>query len=72
MPGPQPPQTVLIVGAGEFGATAALALAEGPYKGHGDLITLVDRGAEPPAVDAASSDYNKVRLAPFLRRRQTR
>ncbi|TNY23120.1 FAD dependent oxidoreductase [Rhodotorula diobovata] len=65
MPGPQPPQTVLIVGAGEFGATAALALAEGPYKGHGDLITLVDRGAEPPAVDAASSDYNKIVRADY-------
>ena len=66
MPGPQPPQTVLIVGAGEFGATAALALAEGPYKGHAHLITLCDRGVEPPAVDAASSDYNKVRLSPLL------
>ncbi|GAA5917725.1 hypothetical protein JCM6882_009362 [Rhodosporidiobolus microsporus] len=61
MPGPHPPQIVLIVGAGEFGSTTALALAEGPYKGHGDLITVIDRGVEPPAVDAASSDYNKVR-----------
>ncbi|GAA5946118.1 hypothetical protein JCM3775_004150 [Rhodotorula graminis] len=65
MPGPQPPQTVLIVGAGEFGATAALALAEGPYKGRADLITLVDRGVEPPAVDAASSDYNKIVRADY-------
>ncbi|GAA5901084.1 hypothetical protein JCM8208_007611 [Rhodotorula glutinis] len=65
MPGPQPPQTVLIVGAGEFGATAALALAEGPYQGHAELITLVDRGVEPPAVDAASSDYNKIVRADY-------
>ncbi|BGP43490.1 hypothetical protein JCM10449v2_007525 [Rhodotorula kratochvilovae] len=65
MPGPRPPQTVLIVGAGEFGSTAALALAEGPYKGRADLITLVDRGAEPPAVDAASSDYNKIVRADY-------
>ncbi|GAA6008334.1 hypothetical protein JCM10207_000089 [Rhodosporidiobolus poonsookiae] len=61
MPRLAPPQSVLIVGGGEFGSTAALSLVEGPYRGHGELITLVERGAEPPAVDAASSDYNKVR-----------
>ncbi|BGP20106.1 hypothetical protein JCM10213_002643 [Rhodosporidiobolus nylandii] len=61
MPGPVPPQKVLIVGAGEFGSCAALGLAEGAYKGQADLITVVERGAEPPAIDAASSDYNKVR-----------
>lgn len=60
MPAPRPPQTVLIVGAGEFGSTTALSLAEGPYRGHESLITVVERGAEPPALDAASSDYNKV------------
>ncbi|GAA6043979.1 hypothetical protein JCM8097_003418 [Rhodosporidiobolus ruineniae] len=58
---PSPPQTVLIVGGGEFGACTAEALAEGPYKGNEGLITVVDRGAEPPAVDAACSDYNKIR-----------
>ncbi|GAA6063710.1 hypothetical protein JCM10212_004437 [Sporobolomyces blumeae] len=57
---PVPPQRVVIVGGGEFGSTAAVALAEGPYRGHARLITVVERGAEPPAVDAASSDYNKI------------
>lgn len=56
-----PPQSVLIVGAGEMGALTALSLAEGLYKSHPHLITVVERGAEPPAIDAASSDYNKVR-----------
>ncbi|GAA5872185.1 hypothetical protein JCM16303_001003 [Sporobolomyces ruberrimus] len=60
MPAPRPPQRVLIIGAGEFGSTTALSLAEGPYKGHEGLITVVERGAEPPALDAASSDYNKI------------
>ncbi|GAA5960104.1 hypothetical protein JCM21900_003438 [Sporobolomyces salmonicolor] len=60
MPAPKPPQRVLVVGAGEFGSSAALALAEGPYSGRGDLITLLERGAEPPAIDAASSDINKI------------
>ncbi|BGP11391.1 hypothetical protein JCM10049v2_007296 [Rhodotorula toruloides] len=62
---PAPPATVLIVGGGEFGSTAALALAEGPYRGHGNLITVLERGAEPPAVDAASSDYNKIVRADY-------
>ncbi|GAA5865569.1 hypothetical protein JCM8547_007652 [Rhodosporidiobolus lusitaniae] len=66
MPGPVPPQRVLIVGAGEFGSTTALALAEGPYKGHGDLITVIDRGEDGNlAVDAASSDYNKIVRADY-------
>ncbi|PRQ70834.1 FAD dependent oxidoreductase [Rhodotorula toruloides] len=56
---------MLIVGGGEFGSTAALALAEGPYRGHGNLITVLERGAEPPAVDAASSDYNKIVRADY-------
>ncbi|GAA5985364.1 hypothetical protein JCM10908_006947 [Rhodotorula pacifica] len=62
---PAPPQTVLIVGAGEFGASAALTLARGPYKTHPHLITVLERGAEPPAVDAASSDYNKIVRADY-------
>ncbi|EMS23276.1 hypothetical protein NBRC10512_004309 [Rhodotorula toruloides] len=62
---PAPPATVLIVGGGEFGSTTALALAEGPYRGHGNLITVLERGAEPPAVDAASSDYNKIVRADY-------
>jgi len=58
---PAPPTTVLIVGSGEFGSTTALSLAEGPYRGHEHLITVVERGAENGfASDAASSDYNKV------------
>ncbi|GAA5981566.1 hypothetical protein JCM11641_004099 [Rhodosporidiobolus odoratus] len=62
MSGPSPPQQVLIVGAGEFGASAALALAEGAYKGRAELITVVERGQNGELeVDAASSDYNKVR-----------
>lgn len=74
-----PPQTILIVGAGCFGAATALSLCQGKYREHehcgslslfllvGDLLTVVstvitilDRGAEPPAVDAASSDHNKI------------
>ncbi|GAA5926579.1 NAD(P)/FAD-dependent oxidoreductase [Sporobolomyces koalae] len=60
MPAPVPPQTVLIVGGGQFGSCAAASLAQGSYKGHEHLITVIERGAEPPAIDAASSDYNKI------------
>lgn len=61
---PAPPRSVLIIGAGEFGSTTALALAEGPYRGHEDLITVIERGGENGfASDAASSDYNKVRYS---------
>ncbi|GAA5901274.1 NAD(P)/FAD-dependent oxidoreductase [Sporobolomyces salmoneus] len=59
MPAPRPPQLICIIGAGEFGSTTALSLAEGPYKGHESLITVVERGTEL-ALDAASSDYNKI------------
>jgi hypothetical protein len=59
MPAPRPPQTVLIIGGGLFGSTTALSLAKGPYKGHESLITVVERGQDL-ALDAASSDYNKV------------
>ncbi|GJN94332.1 hypothetical protein Rhopal_007406-T1 [Rhodotorula paludigena] len=62
---PAPPHSVLIVGAGEFGATTALALAEGPYRSSASLITVLDRGAQPPAEDAASSDYNKIVRADY-------
>ncbi|KAM0751776.1 FAD dependent oxidoreductase [Meredithblackwellia eburnea MCA 4105] len=55
-----PPSTVLVVGAGEFGAATALSLAKGPYKGYENLITIIDRAVHPPAEDAASSDYNKI------------
>lgn len=58
---PAPPQTVLIVGGGEYGLSAALALAEGPYSSAPSLITVLDRSASPPSLDAASSDINKVR-----------
>ncbi|KAL1404827.1 hypothetical protein Q8F55_008437 [Vanrija albida] len=60
MPRFAPPQRVLIVGAGEFGSTTALALARGAYKGHEHLITVLDRSPTPPATDAASYDYNKI------------
>ncbi|GAA5863522.1 hypothetical protein JCM3774_006511 [Rhodotorula dairenensis] len=62
---PAPPQSVLIVGGGEFGSMTALTLAEGPYKSRPDLITVLERGAEPPAIDAASSDYNKIVRADY-------
>ncbi|KAL8291910.1 hypothetical protein RQP46_002168 [Phenoliferia psychrophenolica] len=58
--GPSPPSTILIVGAGEFGAATALSLVKGAYAGHEGLITILDRAVDPPAVDAASSDYNKI------------
>lgn len=48
--------SVLIVGAGEFGATAALALLKtGRYS-----VTLIDRAPILPAEDAASVDINKI------------
>ncbi|OCF40029.1 hypothetical protein I317_06167 [Kwoniella heveanensis CBS 569] len=49
-----------IIGGGVFGGATALSLALGSYKGHADLITILDRSAEPPAADAASYDYNKI------------
>ncbi|KAM0752595.1 FAD dependent oxidoreductase [Meredithblackwellia eburnea MCA 4105] len=60
MPCPSPPSKVLIVGTGEFGVATALSLVEGPYQGKGHLITLLDRSADPPSLDAASSDLNKI------------
>ncbi|KAH8919391.1 FAD dependent oxidoreductase [Atractiella rhizophila] len=55
-----PPQRITIIGGGAFGLSTALALSRGPYKGKGDLITVLDRSASPPAKDAASSDLNKI------------
>lgn len=55
-----PPQSVLIVGGGEFGATTALELARGAYAGKAHLITVLDRSATPPSTDAASYDFNKL------------
>ena len=46
--------SVVIVGAGVFGAVAALELRE---RGH--AVTLVDRGAVPNA-DASSTDISKM------------
>ena len=58
----EPPSTVLIVGAGAFGASTALALCDGPYRGREQLITILERSAQvgAPAIDAASHDYNKI------------
>ncbi|WVW84352.1 hypothetical protein I302_106386 [Kwoniella bestiolae CBS 10118] len=55
-----PPKRVLIVGSGEYGSSTALSLIKGTYKNHGHLITMLDRSAEPPAMDAASYDFNKI------------
>lgn len=47
---------ILIVGAGEFGASTALSLLQsGKY-----TVTILDRATELPAMDAASTDINKV------------
>ncbi|KAF9243140.1 FAD dependent oxidoreductase [Melanogaster broomeanus] len=58
---PAPPPLVktskiLIVGAGVFGLSTALHLLE---RGYGD-VTVLDRAGDLPAVDAASTDINKV------------
>ncbi|KIJ06817.1 hypothetical protein PAXINDRAFT_182622, partial [Paxillus involutus ATCC 200175] len=58
---PPPPPLVkttkiLIVGAGIFGLSTALHLLE---RGYSD-VTVLDRAGEVPAVDAASTDINKV------------
>ena len=51
------PKSLLIVGAGEFGATTALAaLKSGRYF----PVTVIDRSSVLPAPDAASCDINKV------------
>lgn len=50
-----PKTSVLVVGAGELGATAAVELAaSGHY-----AVTVLDRAPALPAADAASTDINK-------------
>ncbi|SCV71699.1 BQ2448_3287 [Microbotryum intermedium] len=56
----EPPTSILIVGCGCFGASTALSLIRGKYVNHAQLITILDRSATPPEVDAASSDINKI------------
>lgn len=53
---------LLIVGAGAFGASTAIALCDGPYRGQEHLITILDRSEVlgTPAADAASYDHNKI------------
>lgn len=48
--------SVLIVGAGEFGATTAVELLR---SGNYSSVTILDRAETIPAVDAASTDINK-------------
>ena len=49
--------SVLIVGAGEFGTSTAVSLLRtGKYS----KVTVIDRAPVLPAVDAASTDINKV------------
>jgi sarcosine oxidase/L-pipecolate oxidase len=57
---PYPPDRVLIIGGGEFGLSAAAALAESSYRGCEYLITVLDPSATPPSMTAASSDLNKI------------
>lgn len=52
---------VLVVGAGVFGLSCAEELVRTLYAGRAHLIIVVDRSSAPPAIDAASSDLNKVR-----------
>lgn len=48
--------SVLIVGAGEFGASAAVdILRSGKY----GTVTIIDKAPQLPALDAASTDINK-------------
>ncbi|KAF9228404.1 FAD dependent oxidoreductase [Gyrodon lividus] len=47
---------ILIIGAGTFGLSTALHLLKRGYRD----VTVLDRAAEVPAVDAASTDINKV------------
>ncbi|KDE02469.1 hypothetical protein MVLG_06978 [Microbotryum lychnidis-dioicae p1A1 Lamole] len=56
----QPPTSILIVGCGCFGASTALSLLRGRYSNFPQLITILDRSATPPEIDAASSDINKI------------
>lgn len=49
-------ESVLIVGAGVFGLSTAKALLERGYS----PVSVIDRAKELPAVDAASTDLNKI------------
>lgn len=49
--------SVLIVGSGEFGSTTAVELLR---SGNYSSVTVLDRLETIPAVDAASTDINKV------------
>ncbi|WVQ81936.1 hypothetical protein IAT38_004063 [Cryptococcus sp. DSM 104549] len=49
--------SVLIVGAGEFGASTAVSLLRSGKYGQ---VTVIDRAPQLPAMDAASCDINKV------------
>ncbi|WRT64455.1 uncharacterized protein IL334_001387 [Kwoniella shivajii] len=49
--------SVVIVGAGEFGAATAVSLLQ---SGKYSKVTVLDRAAVLPAMDAASCDINKV------------
>lgn len=46
---------ILIIGAGTFGLSTAYYLQEDGFKD----ITVLDKAAELPALDAASTDINK-------------
>ncbi|KAM0787541.1 hypothetical protein ACM66B_003612 [Microbotryomycetes sp. NB124-2] len=55
--------TVLICGAGCFGAATALEMLQQPRDNPSSKplkVILLDRGAEPPATDSATSDHNKI------------
>ncbi|KAI6009849.1 FAD dependent oxidoreductase [Pisolithus marmoratus] len=62
VPAPTPPpldpatSKILIIGAGAFGLSTAYHLQEDGFKD----ITVLDKAVELPALDAASSDINKV------------
>ncbi|KAK9895454.1 FAD dependent oxidoreductase [Cystobasidium minutum MCA 4210] len=51
---------VLIIGGGVFGLSTALSLARGEYRSKPEKILVIDRSADPPEEDAASSDINKI------------
>ncbi|KAK4051216.1 hypothetical protein OIV83_003038 [Microbotryomycetes sp. JL201] len=58
-----PSGSVLICGAGCFGAATALELLQQTRNSASDKpleVILLDRGAEPPATDSATSDHNKI------------
>ncbi|QRV98189.1 FAD-binding domain protein [Ceratobasidium sp. AG-Ba] len=60
--------SVLILGAGCFGLSAALELLSRGYKN----VTIVDRAPELPAPDAASTDLNKIVRSAYRKDAYTR